>query len=229
MIKKHLKTLTVPVSWPIKRKGQTFVIRPFPGKAFETGMPLSLVLKDMLSYCKTSKEVKALLRDKEIMIDGKRRKEEKYLVGLMDVLSIPLTKEYFRMEINKNKRLELVKIDAEEAGLKILKIIGKTTIKKGFTQLNFFDGRNLTLKGDKYKIGDSVVVKIPTQEITEHLTFEKGSYAYVTEGGHTGYHGLIEEIIDGSVKIKSGDVVFITPKKTVFVIGKNKPLIKMND
>src|SRR5512133_1462699 len=146
MAKKHLKTLTAPVSWPIKRKGQTFVIRPLPGKSFNMSMPLSLILKDMLGYCKTSKEVRALLRDKEILVDGKRRKEEKFLVGIMDILSIPITKDYFRMQINKNRKLELVKIDASETGSKIMKIVGKTSLKNGKMQLNLFDGRNIIVK-----------------------------------------------------------------------------------
>lgn len=229
MIKKHLKTLTVPVTWPIKRKGKTFVIRPMPGKAFQMSMPLSLILKDMLGYCKTSKEVRALLRDKEILIDGKRKKEEKALVSVMDVLSIPLTKEHFRMEINKHNKLMLVKIEAEEAGMKILKIVGKTTLKEGKMQLNFFDGRCLIVKEKDYKIGDSVTIKLPSQEIIDHIKQEKGVYAYVTEGSHTGYHGVIEDITSDGVKIKAQDVEFITPKKSVFVVGKHKPLIKMYD
>ena len=76
MVKKHLKTLTVPVSWPIKRKGQTFVMRPLPGKAYSLGLPLSIIFKDILKYCKTSNEVKTILRDKEILVDGKRIKDQ---------------------------------------------------------------------------------------------------------------------------------------------------------
>ena len=229
MAKKHLKTLTIPIMWPIKRKGRTFVIRPFPGKKLAMSMPLSLILKDVLGYCKTSKEVRALLRDKEIQVDGKRRKEEKYLVGIMDILSIPLTNEHFRMEISRNKKLMLVKIDEKEASQKILKITSKTTLKKGLTQLNLFDGRNILVKKDNYKIGDSVVIKIPSQEIAEHLKLEKGAYVYIIEGGHAGYHGTIEEIAEDVLKIKSDKETIITPKKTVYVIGKDKPMIKMHD
>jgi small subunit ribosomal protein S4e len=192
-------------------------------------MPLSLILKDMLGYCKTSKEVRALLRDKEILVDGKRKKEEKELVSVMDVFSIPLTKDHFRMQINRHNKLMLVKIEAEEAGMKILKIMGKTTLKEGKMQLNLFDGRCIIVKEKNYKIGDSVGLKLPSQEITEHLKMEKGAYVYVTEGGHTGYHGVVEDITSDGVKIKAHDAEFITPKKTVFVIGKHNPQIKMYD
>ncbi len=229
MAKKHLKTLTAPVSWPIKRKGQTFVIRPLPGKPFEMSIPLALILKDMLGYCKTSKEVRALLNDKEIFVDGKRRKEEKFLVGVMDVLSIPLTKENYRMIINKHGKLELFKIDEAAAGKKILKIIGKSTLKKGTMQLNLSDGRNIIVKEDKCKIGDSVHMKVPSQEIIDYLKLEKGSFVYITKGGHTGFYGVVEEINGDFLKVKSEDISFITPKNTVFVVTMNKPLKKTDE
>src|SRR3989344_2205249 len=100
MVKRHLKTLTVPVSWPIKKKGQIFVARPIPGKPISTGMPISLVFKELLKYCKTTAEIKTILRDKEILVDGKRVKNPRTLFGMMDVLSIPLTKENYRLLLN---------------------------------------------------------------------------------------------------------------------------------
>ena len=36
MVKGHMKTLTAPTSWPVKRKNNIFVVRPKPGKSFET-------------------------------------------------------------------------------------------------------------------------------------------------------------------------------------------------
>ena len=138
----HLKTLTAPVTWTVKRKGQTFVVRPKPGKLFTMSMPIALIFKNLLKYCKTTKEVKAILRDKEIFVDEVRRKNPKYLIGFMDTLSIPFSDEFYRMLINSNKKLVLIKIPKEEATFKLCKITGKTLLKKGQVQLNLYDGRN---------------------------------------------------------------------------------------
>lgn len=228
MTKKHLKTLTMPKSWPVKRKGRKFVLRPNPGKQFSMSIPLSLIFKDMLGYCKTSNEVKTILRDKEILVDGTRRKEPKYLVGFMDVLSVPLTKENYRMILSKTKKLELIKIDEKESALKVCKIIGKTILKNKKIQLNLSDSRNMIVKDDKYSVGDSVLIKLPSQEMADFFKFEKGSYAVLVEGGHAGESGLIEEIMKDSVKIKTKEGSFETTKKSVYVTGKDKSSVKLD-
>ena len=55
-MKRHLKRQVVPKSWPVPRKGTAYVIRPSfsPHK----GLPLLVVLRDMLDVVKNRKEVK---------------------------------------------------------------------------------------------------------------------------------------------------------------------------
>ena len=230
MVKRHLKTLTVPKTWPIKKKGQTFVVRPTPGKKYMTSMPLSLVFKTLLKSCKTMKEVKNILQDKEVFVDGKRQKNPRSLIGLMDVLSVPESKEYYRLIINKNKKLQLVKISDKEANLKLNKIIGKTFLKKKVIQLNLSDGRNINVKKDSYSVGESLLIEIPKQKIKEHYKFEKGNYAYLIKGKHLGSHGVIQGISkegQNMVSVKTKDNIFETPKESVFIIGKDKPAIQI--
>ena len=74
MPKKHLKRQASMTTWPIERKGTKFITRPNPGKKFKLSIPIAIVFKNMLNYCKTTKEVKKILMDKEVIIDGKRRK-----------------------------------------------------------------------------------------------------------------------------------------------------------
>ncbi|MBN2368543.1 30S ribosomal protein S4e [Candidatus Woesearchaeota archaeon] len=231
MVKKHLKTLTVPNSWPVKRKESKFTVRPKPGKSFELSIPVVLIFKNMLKYCKTTKELKGILRDKEVFIDGKRCKNPRALVGLMDVLSIPLTEEYYRLVLTKSKRLDLVKISKEEAGFKISKIIGKTILKKGIIQLNLSDSRNIRIKSGKHSVGDSVMIKLPSQDIKESFSLEKGRYAFLIKGSHAGEHGSIEKLSEGAdslITIKTSEGTFDTPRDSVFVIGKDKPSITLD-
>ena len=101
MSKRHMKRQTAPKTWPIERKGTKFVTRPTPGKNFRLSVPISIIFKKLLKYCKTTKEVKRILQDKEVIIDGKRRKDHRYPVGIMEVITIPITKENFRLIFKK--------------------------------------------------------------------------------------------------------------------------------
>ena len=73
-------------------------------------------------------------------------------------------------------------------------------------------------------------MEIPKQKIKENYKLEKGSYAYLIKGKHIGAHGVIQEISKEGQKmvtIKTKDRVFETPKESVFIIGKDKPAVKI--
>lgn len=222
MSKKHIKTLTAPVTWPIKRKSSKFIVRPKPGKSFKMSMPLALIIRDTLKNCKTMKEVKGILRDNEVLIDRVRRKDEKALLGYMDTLSIPAVGENYRMMLSPLEKLELKKISEEESKIKVSKIIGKTVLKDKKIQLNLFDGTNLLVKEDKYNIGDSVLLSLPDKKIKKTFTLETGSHVYLTRGGHVGEFGVVEKIDGKKVFVKSKEGVFETPKEAVYIVGKEK-------
>jgi len=227
MTKKHLKTLTVPKTWPVKRKESVFTLRPKPGKDFDFSMPLALVFKNQLKYCKTLKEVKVILYDKEVLVDQKRRKDHKYPVGLFDSISIPVSNEHYRMIINKHNTLSLVAIDEKEAKLKLCKVTGKKVLGKDKVQLNLFDGRNITVKEDKYKTGDSVLIELPEQKIKDSFSMDKGNYVLMIGGSHTGESGVIENIDGHMLTIKTNDGKFETPRKSVYVLGKKESSLKI--
>lgn len=226
-MKRHLKTITVPKTWPIKRKGQTFIIRPLPSKKLDYSLPIALVFKNMLKFCKTNKEVKTILRDKEILVDGKRKKNIKDLIGFMDVLSIPISNENYRMLLDKYNKLTLVPIDNKEAGYKIVKIISKKILKKGKVQLNLFDSKNIIVEKDIYKVSDSVKINISNQEILDYYKLEKGFYVFIISGKHAGEHGLINNIINKDYYVKTQNEEFIVEKSSLYVIGKDKSDIKL--
>ena len=225
-----MKVQMAPTTWRIKRKGAKFVLRSNPGKQTELSMPVSLVLKNILKKCKTTKEVKSILNENEVIIDGKRRKDYKYPLGVMDVISFPITDEHYRMIITEKTRLDLIKIDKKESKLKPTKIIGKKILGKDKIQLNLFDGRNITIKKNDYSVGDTIVFKLPEQEIKEKFSMEKGNFVFLYKGKKKGEQGTIEEVKEGKIKIKNanGDII-MTEKEYAFVIGKNKPFVKITN
>lgn len=225
---KHLTRLAMPKSWKIKKKGIKYVTRPIPGPhSIKLGMPLNLIFINMLNYAKTNKEVKNILNNQEILVDGTRRKEPRFIAGLMDVISIPKIKENFRIILNKKGYLSLKKIDDKEAKIKVCKIIGKKAVKKRI-QLNLYDGKNILVDKDEYKVGDSVVIELPSKKIVDHLKFEKGNSIFLTAGKSVGIVGKLQEIQEAKIVFKtSSEKENITLKKYAFVVGKEKPIISI--
>jgi len=228
MSKKHLKRLNTPKTWDIKKKGLKYIKRPSPGAhSFKNGISLSIFLRDILKLAKTNKEVKNILNSNDVIIDGVKRKSEKFIVGFMDIVSIPSIKENFRIVFNKKGKLSFIKINEDESKLKISKIIGKK-MHKGL-QINLLDGRNILTDKKECKVGDSVLIEIPKQTIKETIKLEVGSLILLIGGKHIGNTAKIEEIKNNMMKCKNKDITFETSKKYAFVIGRDKPIIKIEE
>jgi len=228
MAKKHLKRLAAPKTWNIKRKWIKFIIRPAPGAhSLDKGLPLGLLLKEILNHANTTNEVKKILNNSEIKIDGKIRKDVRFSVGIFDTVEFTNINEYFRVILNRKGKLDLIKINKDEAALKPCKVIGKTMVR-GKLQLNLFDGKNILVDADNYKVGDTVLLALPDKKIEKHLKLDKKSTVFLTSGKHIGEIGKVEDIVKDKViyKDQNGDLVE-TSKKYAFVVGNNKALITL--
>jgi len=222
----HLTRLSIPKSWKIKKKGIKWVTKPLPGPhKIELGLPLNIIFKDFLGFAKTNKEVKSIVNNEEVLVDGIRRKEIKFIIGLMDVITIPKIKSSFRILFNKKGYLVVKKIEDKEAKVKLAKIVGKTSVKKKI-QLNLHDGKSILVEKDSYKVGDSILIEVPSQKIVDHFKLEKGSSIFLTSGKYIGSVGSLKEIEQKNIVYKSSaNEDHITLKKYAFVVGKEKPAI----
>ncbi|MFC1801121.1 30S ribosomal protein S4e [Nanoarchaeota archaeon] len=226
-MKDHLKRNFVPKNWPIKRKAARFLIRPKPsGHPMESGLPLAVILRDVLGHVQTLREVKKVLHDNDVLVDSKRRKDPKFLVGLFDVLSLPVVKEDYRLLFDKKGKLSLLAIDEKEAKIKVAKVIGKRALKKGKVQLNLHDGKNI-LSDDKIKVGDSVVLSLPDNKIQQVLPLKEKAQVYLVKGKRAGSSGVLKEISGNKAIYESGKEKIETLKDYIMVVGEDKPIIKL--
>lgn len=228
---KHLKRYFSPKSWKIKRKGIVYITKPSPGPhRIEMALPLNVILRDVLGYAVTNREVKFMLANKDITVDSIRRRDLKFPVGLFDVLSLNDIGEHFRIILDKKGSIVLIRISKDESGLKLCKIVGKG-IMKGKTQLNLYDGRNMLVEKDSYKVGDVVLIGLSKNSgIKDHIKLAKDSLIFLTGGKHIGETGKVQDISGSRIiyKTEKGDVVE-TLKKYAFPVGKDKPLIKITE
>ena len=69
-VEKHLSRLAMPKTWKVKRKGIKWVTRPLPGAhSLKQGMPISVLLRDVLKLARTTKEVKKLFKFLNLEMD----------------------------------------------------------------------------------------------------------------------------------------------------------------
>jgi small subunit ribosomal protein S4e len=229
-MKRHLKRLASYKSWPVDKKSSRFLTRPLPGgHSFSLGVPLNILIRDVLKQARVSWEVKNILNQKGIKIDGKIRKNSRFLVGLMDVIEFPSLEEAYRIVINTQGKLKAISIPVENSNVKLCKIIGKKYVKKGMLQLNFHDGKNVLVKNDSYKIGDSVVVNIPENVVASHLKLEKGTMIYLTGGHYIGKFASVEDLRNEKIIFKLNGELRETLKKFAFVVGKDKPAVNLGE
>jgi small subunit ribosomal protein S4e len=225
MVKNHLKRLAAPSTWPVDRKSRVYISRPKGSFSLENAMPLTVILRDSLELVKTRKESTLVLNNKEISVNGKRQKEGKLMVGLMDVLTIKDIGKSFRILLDKNGLLRPILIEDAEATVRLSKITGKRTVSKGKVQLTLHDGRAMMGTQD-HKVGDTIVLSLPKNEIKSYLKLENKCSAYLTGGSHVGFTGTVEEIKKDKVMIKLGNDVVEAARRFVLVVGKDKPVIK---
>jgi small subunit ribosomal protein S4e len=229
MVKRHLKRFATPKTWKIKKKGITFITRPNPGShPIGMCMPISVVMKQMLKSANTTKEVRKLLYNNEVLVDGRRVKDHRFPVGLMDVITLTPTKQNFRVVLDEKGHLAAIEIDANEAKLKLCRIVKKTLLKGAKMQLNMSDSRNIIVDKGEYSLGDSLLIEIPTQKIAGQFKLEKGAEVLLIAGKHIAEEGAVESAGKNRMifKNKKGESV-TTSKKYAFVVGKEKPAIKI--
>jgi len=212
----HIKRKAIEKSWPLPRKGTKYLIRPYPGKKSEFSIPLGIALREILKIAATKREVKELLNNNEIIVDGKIRKEIKFPLNIFDVLSIPKIKKDFRIILNEKGKLSFDEIKEKDIHLKTCKVIGKKTIKNGIQQINCFDGRNLICK-DKINVNDSIVYNLKENKIAKVLPLKTGAEVFITGGAHIGERGKITEI-NKNIKIQIKNKNFEVHAKNIYAI-----------
>ena len=209
-----------------QRKAVKWLLAPSPGphKKFES-ISVGVLVRDVIGRAENLREVKKLLNMGAVLIDGKKITEPKYPVGLMDIVSEPLEKKYYRMELS-GPNLVPKPISAEAAARKYLKVANKHTVKGAKTAITFHDGRNYL--GDKHiKTGDTCVFSVPEFKLLVHIKLAPGADCLVVEGKHRGERAKLEKIIerpgshDSEVLMSGPSGQFITVTKYLFPIDGN--------
>lgn len=227
--KKHLKRLAAPYHWMLDKLSGVFAPKPVSGPhRYRESLPLILLLRNRLKYALTKKEVKYIMKQRAIKVDGKVRTESRYPTGFMDVVSIEKTAENFRLLYDTKGRFVVHPIDAEEAKFKLCRVRKIYRGVKGIPYAALHDGRTVRYPDPTIKANDTVKFNLVTGKVTQIIKFEVGSLVMCTGGRNLGRVGVVvhRERHPGSFDIiHVRDAVgqtFATRMNNIFVIGKEK-------
>src|SRR3989344_6483264 len=187
----HLKRQESPKSWPIKRKGTKYLVRPLIN--LEEGMPLLIVLRDVLNLVQNRKEAKKAIHEKNILVNSKNPNSEKMPLTMFDILHIIPSKKYYKVVLTEKGRFAFDEVKDNESNNKIAKIIDKTILKGKKIQLNLSDGRNF-LSDISCNVNDSVIIDFKKRKITKCLPLKEKAKAVIFSGKHAGEVGTIIKI-----------------------------------
>jgi len=242
--KKHLKRKPAPKIWPIHRKEAAWTFKPKPGPhPLSRCIPLALIVRGILQFAKTGKEAKTIISQEKIKVNGKIQREERFPVGLMDVVSIPDAEKVYRV-LPSEKGLFLNPIEPDEAEFKLCRVEDKTVVKDGHVQLNFHDGTSVLIRvndpkkpeEDVYRTLDTLKLSIPDREPLGHMKLTVGAPAIIIGGKNIGKYGKITAIEEKPGQKRKGLLVTIKDKNGnqfqtilnfIFVLGDTKPSISL--
>jgi small subunit ribosomal protein S4e len=231
----HLKRLRAPDSWHIPKKTKKFITKTAPGPHNANAMPIAVWLRDHMGFAMTKKEVKQILSQRDVIINGRPCRNPSMGIGIFDIISLPKIGKHYRILRDKKGRHKTIEIDAESARTRLAKIRGKTIVPGGKVQLNLRFGANI-LADNRYKPGDSIVISLSDEDrftITDHFPFAVGNMAMVIGGKHSGKIAKIIGIqkVPGSVPNRvtltdaSTGTEFDTVETYLYMVGRETPAL----
>jgi small subunit ribosomal protein S4e len=228
---RHQKRLSVPKSWPVERKTATWTVKAGAGPHGEAGVPLLIVLRDVLGYVDSRKEANYALNQGSVLVNGDAVADVERPIGMFDILAFTEREEFYRVFPDEGGRLALTAIDADAAGSRLGKVVRKTQVTGGDFQFTLHDGTNVLVSEDEagaYATGDSLVVDNEAKEIVAHFVYEEGALVTAVAGSHAGEVGEIDTITvtpgsgDNAVTVGQDDGEgFETIEEYVVVIDEN--------
>ncbi|WIV67315.1 30S ribosomal protein S4e [Natrialbaceae archaeon AArc-T1-2] len=223
----HQKRLSVPKSWPVERKTDTFTVKAGAGPHGEDGVPLLILLRDVLGYVDSRKEARYALSEDGVLVNGDAVSDEERPIGMFDILAFPAREEYFRVFPDEGGRLSLTPIDEDAAESRLGKVEDKRQVPGGDTQLSLHDGTNVVVDEEDYSPNDSIVIDNDDKSIVAHFPYEDGALVTAVRGNHAGKIGEVDsiDVTKGSgsniVHVSDGDEEFETVEEYVVVIDEN--------
>lgn len=195
--KKHFKRMYAPSAWCLDKLRGVYATRPSTGPhKLRECIPMSILLQNRLKLALSNQECIKIMKDKSanIKIDNKKRRDHRYPLGFMDVVSVWKTGKNYRILYDTKGRFQPHSIDNKEASFKLCKVTQKRIGKNKIPYIVTHDGRTIRFPHPDIKINDSVKLNLETNTVDAILKLENGSSVFATGGNNIGRVGVLQHI-----------------------------------
>eukprot|EP00918_Siedleckia_nematoides_P031943 GHVU01069140.1.p1 GENE.GHVU01069140.1~~GHVU01069140.1.p1 ORF type:complete len:271 (-),score=23.80 GHVU01069140.1:808-1620(-) len=234
--RKHMKRVAAPSHWMLDKMTGVYAPRPSPGPhRLRECLPLVILLRNRLKYALTYNEVKLILQQRLVEVDGKVRTDKTYPAGFMDVIRMPTSKDCFRLLYDTKGRFTPHRITEEEGQYKLCRVkrvmLGPKRIPHAITH----DGRTVRFVHPDVKAHDTIKLELHSGEASKFISFGVDKLCMITGGHNVGRVGTIvsrERHLGGNDMVHLVDKAghkFATRITNVFCIGASadKPWVSL--
>ncbi|MDV0444017.1 30S ribosomal protein S4e [Methanorbis rubei] len=228
------KRMTAPDAWQIARKESKYVVSTAHGPHDGSALPIGVWMRDQMNFAQNTKEVKKILHDRHVVLNGKIVTDEHIGIDVFDIVSFPKVNKHFIILVDAKGRQTAHEITSEAAQVQLVKVANKTTITGGKTQINLTSGANF-ISDNSCKGKDSLVITITGDDrfvVQQHFPFAVGNMAMIIGGQHTTKTGKIVEIkiqessLPNRVVLETADgEKFETIEDYIYMIGTTESFL----
>jgi len=129
-----------------------------------------------------------------IKVDGKIRRDPRFPLGIMDVVTIEKTNENFRILVDTKGRFLPHRVDQKEAGFKLCKVIRKRIGKAKVPHIVTHDGRTIRYPHPDVQINDCIKYDLEKKEIAGIVKFQNNAIVMITGGNNIGRIGTLQSL-----------------------------------
>lgn len=181
---------------PIERKGTKYVARALG--SLDNSVPAVIAVRDMLHLAKTTKEVKEMIKNKALKINGREVKDHRESIYLFNLFEAD---KIYNLTLLPTGRFVLE--ESKHKNERICKVIGKKNVSGNRIQINCHDGSNILSK-EKIKNSDTIYLD-NSGKITKVVSLEKGKDCFVISGKYAGQKGKVNSLDDGKITVHLHD------------------------
>lgn len=202
----------------LKRKEHVWTFNQLPGPHKKhLGATIGNLIRDVLHFADNVREIKYILNNKTILVNGKRVKNHRFPIGLFDIVEFKEIEKKYRIFLTHKNKFFIKELNSNDRLFRPCKVVLKKMVGKDKLQFGFDNGYTMieTLtKGKNINVGDSVEYDILKNKFDKVLKLVEGCKVYIGGGPHVSSFGVLKGIVKGDIT-KSNEVTFETNGKIV--------------
>lgn len=193
---------------PIPRKGTKYVARAF--NHHRNAVPILIAVRDMLKQAKTAREVREMMKQKLLKINGRVVMDHRQSIRLFNIVE---TDKPYRLTLLPTGKFAF---EPTEKETRLCKVMNKTMAAKGIFQLHLHDGTTLLTK-EKIEIGDSLMLDVDGK-IKKQVSLASAKKLLIIAGTYLGMPATLQKVVGSKVLVKLKDKETLIDKRSVIAL-----------